>query len=694
MNLMIQYPFGFILLCLMVGALYAFALYFRDQRFAEQTRRLNPVLAFLRGTAVSFICFLLLEPIIKTVELEKKEPIVIFAQDNSESIRTQMDSSEMASYLLAVEQLKKSLSERYQLKSYTFGEEVKKESTYSFSEQATQISSLFEEISDLYSNQNLGAIILATDGIYNQGASPLYLATQMNVPVFTIGLGDTSQKKDLVLKKVYNNQIAYLGDQFSIQVDLAAYNCKNSNTQLQILNQGKVVHSQNILINDIDYFSNIEIVLNADAIGVQKYELRLSQIQGERTLVNNNKTFYVEILDARQKLLILAESPHPDLAALKRAISGNKNFEIELTYPDQLRQKLSDYDVLILHQLPSKKNPVKDILNQAEQNKMPLWFIVGTQTDLTNFNQVQNILQIKGFSSQYNEVAAVLNSNYRSFTLENRWSDPIVKFPPLTAPFGNYKARVDAEVLMYQKIGSVITEDPLWVSLDDNSTKKSVLAAEGFWKWRINDYMNRENFNVFDEICNKTVQYLSNKEDKRKFRAFPANTLFYENERISFDAELYNDNFERINEADAELEIKGEKGKKYNFTFSKTAQAYRLDVGRLEPGTYSFTAKTKYKGKELKSSGQFSIQALQLEVFEQRADHNVLKLISDRSGANFLYPNQMNQLLEWIDKKGYAKTVLYDSVRTYSLIHLKWIFFLIFALLTGEWFLRRYFGGY
>ena len=36
---------------------------------------------------------------------------------------------------------------------------------------------------DLYSNQNLGAIVLASDGIYNEGSNPVYASTRLGAPI-------------------------------------------------------------------------------------------------------------------------------------------------------------------------------------------------------------------------------------------------------------------------------------------------------------------------------------------------------------------------------------------------------------------------------------------------------------------------------------------------------------------------------
>ena len=85
---------------------------------------------------------------------------------------------------------------------------------------------------------------------------------------------------------------------------------------------------------------------------------------------------------------------------------------------------------------------------------------------------------------------------------------------------------------------------------------------------------------------------------------------------------------------------------------------------------------------------------VQLEVFESTANHQLLYLISAANGGQVVYPENLSELPKYIEEKGFAKPILYESIKTRSLIHLKWIFFLILGLLGFEWFLRRFFGSY
>lgn len=693
-NLIFQYPTWFVLLCVLAGILYATALYYRDRSFGEQSARLNRGLAVLRFTTVTIICLLLLSPVIKRTVTETEPPIVVLAQDNSESIGRSMPEDVAKKYQQDIEQLQQQLGEKYQLKTYSFGAEIKEKIDFSYTDKATNIAAFMQEMYDLYSNQNIGTIIWATDGIYNQGSNPIYLGNKLNTPIFSIALGDTIPKKDLVLKKTYNNQIAYLGDRFSIQVDVAAINCSAAATKLVVKKGSKQLYEKVINIDNNDFFITEEITLEASQSGVQKYTVSVSPINGEVTKANNAKDFYIDVLDARQKILLLGESPHPDLAALRRTIRNNKNYEVEIKYADDFKESVAKYDFVVLHQLPSTRLSIADVLTTLKTKKVPHLFIVGTQTNLQNLNQSQGLLTINKRGNQTNDTEGLLSPAFNVFTLDNRIKDLIPSFPPITTPFAGYKAKADASVMFMQRISSVDTDYPLLVLGEEQGIKKGVLAGEGIWKWRLVDYVQNQSHDIFDELFGKIIQYLSTKEDKRKFRAFVGNTLYNENETITIDAELYNSNYERVNTPEAQLVITNDKDERFPFVFNKTASAYSLNAGRLPEGNYKFEASTVFSGEELKSGGAFSVKSIQLEVFETTANHQLLNLMSNKTGGRVIGVNQISEIPALIDAEGFAKPVLYDSVKTRSLIHLKWIFALLLGLLTLEWFLRRYFGGY
>ena len=78
-----QYSSWFILLCLLVGVGYA-ALQYSTK--APWSKQLNYALAALRFAVVSFLCYLLLAPFIKTTTTRTEQPTLVLAIDNSQSV--------------------------------------------------------------------------------------------------------------------------------------------------------------------------------------------------------------------------------------------------------------------------------------------------------------------------------------------------------------------------------------------------------------------------------------------------------------------------------------------------------------------------------------------------------------------------------------------------------------------------------
>ena len=691
-----QYPAWYIIFCALLGAVYAGVLYYKDKSFKEQSPILTRALAALRWLSSTILAILLLSPVIKTTITDVKKPVVILAQDVSESIGVAVKDTPQ--YKANFQALANSLGEKYEVHQYAFGEKVREGVDFQFKDKLTNVSDLLKNIYDLYSNQNLGAVIIATDGIYNEGSSPLYAAAKLNAPVYTVALGDTTPKKDLVVKRVFHNNIAYLGDKFNVQIDVAANNCTGSNTILSVAKidaSGNLSNAQSfpISINKNDFFTTKEVTLDASLPGVQRFRVSVSAVNGEVSTANNVKDIFIEVLDARTKILLLANSPHPDIAALNEAISTNKNYTVTVATINDLKVNVSDFDLVVLHQLPSVSNGADAVLNVLNNKKIPRMFIIGGQSDVRKLNTLQTLMSISADPKSGNDVQATMNGAFNLFTLEDNMNQ-ISEFNPMTAPFGEYKELGGGQVLMYQKIGKVDTKYPLIILGESNGTKTGIIAAEGLWKWRLFDFAQHQNHDITEGLISKMIQYVGVKEDKRKFRAWTDKNVYRENEPIAFGAELYNNSYELINDPDVSMIITNSENKQFNYTFNKSGRSYSLSVGILAVGNYTFKALTNVGGQKLEVDGRFSVQPIQLELFETTADHAILRALSNQLGGSMVYPKDMVLLADSIKNRTNIKPVMYNTTKTQNILNLKWIFFLLLTLLSLEWFARRYFGSY
>ena len=230
---------------------------------------------------------------------------------------------------------------------------------------------------------------------------------------------------------------------------------------------------------------------------------------------------------------------------------------------------------------------------------------------------------------------------------------------------------------------------PLLAFSTNGQFKTAVLAGEGIWRWRLNDFRRHNSFLLFDELINKTIRYLTANQTHHKFWATPAQTKFAENERIMLEAGLFNDALEPVNEPDVRLELKSSKNKKYSFLFSRSNKQYQLDAGFLPIGQYGFRASTEYGGKSYQAIGQFVVEDNVAEYVQTTANHQLLYNLSVQSGGKMIFPPQINSLPALLKNSEFVKTIVHEERVFEGLINLKFIFFLLLALITAEWFLRK-----
>ncbi|MFK8162859.1 MAG: hypothetical protein AB8H12_10395 [Lewinella sp.] len=695
-NITFEYPAWFLILCALAGLAVALLLYYRERTFKDQPAGLVWGMGLLRWLGYSLLAALLLSPLLRYLQTDQQEPVVVMAQDVSESVGMETDTTGYAAQWAA---LKTQLSEKYQVADYTFGADVKPDGDLRFTDKRTNLDAILTEISDVYGSQNLGAVILATDGIYNEGTNPAYRDLQIKAPIYTVGLGDTTQRRDLLIRRVFHNKIAYLDDRFSIQIDVSARNALASNTRLTVSRVGEgsgaPLHTETIVIDRNDFFTTREVILDADRPGVQRYRISLSTIGEEVSTANNRRDIFVDVLDARQKILLLANSPHPDLTALRQALATGKNNEVEIDYASKFSGKFSDYDLVVLHELPSVKQPISSTLDQLQRSRIPTLFILGEGAPARAVGSAQDLLSFTGTAgAKGNDVSARAVPGFNLFTLSEELLQALPKFPPLTAPFGTFEVGPGATTVLKQRIGRVDTDYPLIVVGESRGVRTGVIAGSGLWQWRLFDFLEYGNHDHFDELVSQLSQYLTVQEDKRRFRVSQPENIFDENEAVQLDAELYNSNYELINDPEATVLITGPEGREYPFVFTRTSNAYTLNAGTLPPGNYRYRATTNTGDENLTFDGRFSVQTVEVERYALEADHGLLRQLSDRYGGELLFSADLATLPARLESGGTVKPVLFETINTRSVVHLKWIFFVLLSLFAGEWFMRRYFGGY
>lgn len=694
-NFSIQYPIWTLIVPLLAGLIYASVLYYKDQRFEDKSRNFKLLLSALRFLAVSTIAFLLLGPYFSALAEERSKPSVLIAQDASESMISGSKTNS-SPIINAIQDLQNDLKKKYDVDIVHFGEAVNPGVSDKFNQKITNYSKLLQYIDQQYQGRMLASVVLFSDGIFNEGENPLYANTLQQSSFYSIALGDTTKKSDIAIKNVLFNDLAFLGDKLSVQFNLTAYKLGGANTKVSIL---EIIDGEKKLLGDLpvniqsdDFFLSDDFILDADKPGTKHYQIVARSVSNELTYTNNVKDIYIDIIDSRINVVLLANAPHPDLSAIKQSLETLKNYKVSLVIAG-LGNIPQDADLIILHNLPSARNPIGEILKNITLKKIPHLFIVGQQTDLAAFNRSQELIQISSSLKSFNESQASVNKQFVGFELDPRTVSALEQFPPLLSPFGTVQAAPHAQTYLFQNISKVKTSYPLLSFGDRNGVKNGVLMGEGIWKWRLFDFAQNGDQNSIHEFIGKTAQLISTKADTRKWRVESFKTVYNENEHIRFRANLYNDNNEPVNSPDAFMFIKNVKGEVFEFVFSRSGKAYSLDASLMPPGEYTYRSVVKLGGKEYTDTGKFAVKEIQLETADLVARHDLLRQMAEMSGGKTFYLQQLEDLKnDLLDAE--VKPVVYTQRKTSALINLKWLFFSLLLFLGVEWFLRRYFGSY
>jgi len=695
-DISLSYPSWYFILCILLGMVFSALLYWKDRVFNETPKWIVLLMSFLRFGVISLAAFLLLKPLIKTENQTIEKPIIVIAQDNSQSIIINKDSSFYKNeYPSSLNNLIAKLSKDYEVKTYSFGEQISDSISYDFNQKQTDYTQLLDEIYATYYGRNLGALVIASDGIYNKGQHPLYATKSFkNTSVYTIALGDTTVRKDLSIDDVAHNKLAYLGNDFPMEVVVKSNYFNGKSAIINITKGTKIIKTKTLNFKSDAEIVTIPFKIEAKKAGKQRYSISIQELEGELTYANNHQDVFIEILDNKQEILILSSAPHPDIAALRSAITHNINYQVTVSAAQDFKGTIKEYNLVLFHQIPSLNGNDLKWVKAATKAKIPMLFVLGSSTNYAQFNALKSGLTIVGPRGT-TDAKPSLNASFNPFVVEDNMKTLFSDLPPLQIPFASsYQTSNSFLPLLYQKIGSATTDYPLIGFNEKDGQKIGFIVGEGIWRWKFQDHVKNNSDIVFKELISKWVQYLALKEDKNKFRVSNKGE-FLENESVIFQAELYNEILELINESDVLLTITNENGEEYpQKSFSKTGDSYRLDAGKLPPGNYTYKASTSFDSQAYSINGEFVIRALKIEFTNVVANHNLLYNLANENAGQMFYPSQLDELFNAIHKSGNIASISYVQEEQTDIIKWKWIFGILILLLAIEWFIRKRNGGY
>ena len=510
----------------------------------------------------------------------------------------------------------------------------------------------------------------------------------MHTPIFTVGIGDTVTKVDHKVKNVIVNKIAFYENEFPIKVFVESNHLKGRQSKVSIYKKGRKIEEKILYYEEDLDVKEVDFLLNAEDIGVQQYKVVLSEFKNEYSVKNNTQDFNIEVLESRNKVLFLFDSPHPDISAIKNVLNKDDKITIESNFVSEYNGDFKDVDLVIWHE-PIFRTGVS-VQKLIESSNVPVLYIFGTKTESTFINKLPIGLKVD-LRLENDDVQAIVNDNFQLFYLTDKLKTLVPLFPPLQKKFGSVELNDVNSIFLNQRVGGVVKKEPLFYFGRNSFSKFGVLYGEGIWRWKLEEYRLNKTNTFFNELIQKVTQYLLVRNNKDPFRIIIPNQINRADE-VFLRAEFYDETFKLTTKPLIHFTYIDEKGLQYKNDFSILKDSYVLPLGNMLPGRYDWEAKTTYNNELKTKKGTFVVSDIYQEDLNTKSNHNLLKEVSSNSNGRFYTLDNIDSLIVDIEKRSDITSVSYAEPKFNKFVDYIWILFLISFLFILEWFLRRRLG--
>ena len=646
---------------------------------ADNQNKTNWLLAFLRFISVFSLLLLLINPVIsrKTIETNKI-PLAVVA-DNSRSI-TELKANDLEKELVEKLISNAALKEKFEIQTYSFDEEFFAGKPLDFKGNQSNIDNVATNLKQLNKNA-FYPIVLLTDGNQTIGNDYVY-SFQETASVFPLILGDTTTTFDLKINQLNANKYAFLKNKFPVEVFLQYNGNKPISANFYIEKNGKKISTQAINFDKKNKVQSVQILLEADRVGLQKYKAVISSSTKEKNTYNNIKNFAVEVIDQRKEIAIISDISHPDLGAFKRAIESNAQRKVSILKTNSISD-LKKYNLLVLYQPTAS---FKKVFEANKNLKINTFIITGMATDFNLLNQMQSDLEFK----LTNKKEDFTSSFVTGFNLFAQNDIQFTQFPPLENPFGKITEKGSLNTLLTAKVNGIEVGNPILTFSEKGNSRSAYLLGENSWKWRMESHVINQSYEKYDQFIDKIIQYLSTNSAKKSLLV-EHESFYNSGETIEIFAQYFNKSYELEENANLSIYLTNKNTKSTkNYNFSKANNGYQAIFDGLEPGNYAFQV------KETSSNASYNgtFEVLDFDVEKQFVNPDVSKLqqLANQNKGEVIYPNQIDKLIQKLLEKDTYLPVEKSLVKNSPLID--WIILLVILAvsLATEWFTRKYNG--
>ncbi len=712
-SLSLSFSASTIVLALLVLLSAALSIYFYRRTLPPVAPAKKVLLIALRSLALSLLLAMLFEPLLSLISTSTEKPVLAVLVDNSKSMSIADKTGDRAEQMKGVLKSNglKNVEAFGALRYFTFGARPTEHAalnadSLSLNEDATDMAAALRAIAEQKEVSNIGAVLLAGDGSYNLGQNPIYEAEQLGIPIFSVGIGDSTEQRDLLITKVLANELVHAQTEVPVDVTVKSSGYNGEKVDVVLSDGAKELQRTRIVLEEgtREYSAHLSSVPEGE--GMKKYSVRVSRLQGELTTANNQRTFYTRILKSKMRVLIIAGSPSPDLTIVKQTLSEDKNIEVRsLTqkssgdfYEGRLTDRILDSaDCLALIGFPisSTSEQVLHALRTTGRS-LPILFVNGKSIDERKLGALGSFLPfVASHASQTEQLVFIEPSpNTHPVLATNTGVQSWRRLPPLFKLQTQYQAKPEASVVAFINInpasGGIAINEPLIVLRNVNRQKSLAILGYGIWRWRLMAQGNPETERLLATFLSNSIRWLTTRDDNRPVKVATTKSAFTRGEPVEFTAQVYDANANPVENAQVNIVAEHATGEIETALRPIGNGRYEATLDGLSEGDYTFRARAEVEGQSLgEDKGRFSVGELNLEFQDTRMNAQLLRQLAAATGGRFFAPSEISELAEILRRQGSFAQREIRRAQSFELWNWKYMLALVVVLLAVEWLVRK-----
>ncbi|HOP50326.1 MAG TPA: hypothetical protein PK887_06870 [Ignavibacteriales bacterium] len=576
-------------------------------------------------------------------------------------------------------------------KIYIFGKNVREfNNNLDFKDSETNYNKIF---SGLNLNDNISSIVLISDGNQNAGADPIYNIQKLEIPVFTVGVGNP-EIINLSVENIYSPENVVVNEKVDITATIKKSGGRTVNAKVLLKENNILINSKVVELKD--EVTNVDFSYTPKSEGEKSIsvEIEYQDIQPS----DNIKKVSINVFNDLKKIVLISGSLSNDvnfvLSSLK-ANPKNKIYTISVIAKDKILENYTNFylldsaNVVILIGFPSPETPA-NLLNYVKnsiKNKSTL-FLLSSNIDFDKLKELEESLPFTVFNENNNYIEMYpdfIEAQKEILGVEaNEWKN----LPPIEYNLSQFKEKNGANVLSFIKTKNTNLRLPLIIQRDISGKRDIAILAKNIWNWKL--LLSGKKDNLFNSFVNNSINWLTISDNFNKFKLVLDKDDYFIKEVINLNAFLFDDLKNPMDDENIVVNIKGKKFYKKIVLNNVGNGIYSNSIALNDSGKYEIFAEVL--GKNLFRKKIIYVNGIEKELTEKYLNEDYLKTIANISGGKYFNIKNIDSLNFYLNRISNNSSTIKTFDYTFDFLTSTTLLFIIAILLSVEWFIRRRFG--